>query len=169
MPVIRTVARRQPINAKSDGGAVVVLAPAHARQRYVCRRLAEFFRVVRGRPRAPLTARRRPLLGVGAMQVVRARETAVFPDPVRAGRPDHDGIMREVELDRRAPGIDDLALVVFLCAGGGVDDHLAALSLTGEGLRYFRRGSRRIMLEELLVLLEPLDQAVRVGLEFGDF
>ncbi len=46
------------------------------------------------------------------IEVVRRGHCAVFPGFVWAGRANHDFIAGKVELQRRAPGIQDFALVV---------------------------------------------------------
>src|SRR2546427_718739 len=107
------------------------------------------------------------LLGVGPVQVVRPRMPAVLPNLVRPGRPDHHGVVGEVELERRSPGVHNLAFVVLLGVGGREDDHLA-FRLAGQGRRDLGGCAGRIVFEERLVLLKPLDQPVRVRLELGD-
>src|SRR2546421_11474140 len=74
------------------------------------------------------------LLGIGPVDVVRSGVAAVLPDLVRSGRTDHHGVVREIELDGRSPGVHDLALVVLLGIGGREDDDLA-FGLAGQGRR----------------------------------
>src|SRR5207249_1919575 len=111
----------------------------------------------------------RPLFRLGAEQVVRSSAT-VFKDLVWSGRADQHAVVREVELEGCSPGIDDLALVVFVGAGRRQDNDLArgALGLAGQGFGDFGRGTGGILFEELFVLLESLDQFVGANVELGD-
>src|SRR5437879_5250215 len=65
------------------------------------------------------------LLGIGPVDVVRSGVAAVLPDLVRSSRSDHHGVVREIELDGRSPGVHDLAFVVLLGVGGGEDNDFA--------------------------------------------
>ena len=91
-----------------------------------------------------------------------------MPGFIGAGRADHDFVVREVKLERRAPGIEDFPFIVYITPPNGEDKDLF-LGLAEQSLGYVDIVAGGIGANKFSKLLDPEDQVIAIGVEFRDF
>ena len=108
------------------------------------------------------------LLHPGApVEIIRGRDGAVFQGLIGTRGADQDFVVREVELKRRAPGIDNLAFIIQVASAYRQNEDLL-VGLTEQGLDDLLVVSDRVCPDELFVLLDTQDQVVAISVEFDD-